>query len=80
MLGESARQEDKKETIVERADWLESGLSSSQARYLMVRAITRHLSSSTAWGEREKRRLFDELMGIDDAATRMFNTRGDFRD
>jgi hypothetical protein len=65
---------------MERADWLESGLGSSRARFLMVRAITRHLSSSPAWGGREKRRLYDELMGIDDSVTRMFNTRGDFRD
>jgi hypothetical protein len=65
---------------MERADWLESGLSSGQARFLMVRAITRHVSGSPAWGEREMRRLYDELMGIDDSAVRMFNTRGGFRD
>jgi hypothetical protein len=37
-------------------------------------------NSSPAWGEREKRRLYDELMGIDDSATRMLDIRGDFRD
>jgi hypothetical protein len=29
---------------------------------------------------REMRRLYDELMGIDDSAVRMVNTRGGFRD
>jgi hypothetical protein len=56
---------------MERADWLEGGLDSAQARFLMMTAITHHRFSSPAWGEHEIRRLHAELTEIDASAARV---------
>jgi hypothetical protein len=40
---------------MERADWLEGGFDSAQARFLMLTAITHHQFRSRAAGEREIR-------------------------
>jgi hypothetical protein len=56
---------------MERADWLEGGLDSAQARFLMMTAITHHRFSSPAWGEHEIRRLHAELMEIDLSAAQV---------
>jgi hypothetical protein len=53
---------------MERADWLEGGIDSAQARFLMLTAITHHRFSSPAWGEHEIRRLHAELTEIDVSA------------
>ena len=53
---------------VERADWLEEGLDSAQAQFLMVTAITHHRFSSPLWGEDEVRKLHAELAEIASAA------------
>ena len=50
---------------MERADWLDGGLDSAAARFLMMTAITHHEFSSPTWGEREVRKLHAELAGID---------------
>src|SRR5580693_7352317 len=49
------------EAHMERADWLEGGFDSAQARFLMVTAITHHRFSSPAWGEHEIRSHHTEL-------------------
>ena len=64
---------------MESADWLEGGLGSAQARFLMMRAIANHTSSSAAWGECDMRRLYDELMAIDASMARILVSRGDAR-
>jgi hypothetical protein len=46
---------------MERTDWLDEGLSSADARFLMLTAITHHKFSSPAWGEHEVRKLHAEL-------------------
>jgi hypothetical protein len=56
---------------MERADWLEGGFDSAQARFLMVTAITHHRFSSPAWGEHEIRRLHAELTEIDVSAAQV---------
>jgi hypothetical protein len=53
---------------MERADWLEAGFDSAQARFLMTTAITHHRFDSPAWGEHEVRKLHDELAEIDRSA------------
>jgi hypothetical protein len=53
---------------MERADWLEGGFDSAQARFLMVTAITHHRFSSPAWGEHEVRKLHAELAEIEASA------------
>ncbi len=60
---------------MERADWLEGGFDSAQARFLMVTAITHHRFSSPAWGEHEIRRLHAELTEIDVSAARVLAPR-----
>ena len=35
---------------MERTDWLDEGLDSADARFLMLTAITHHQFSSPAWG------------------------------
>jgi hypothetical protein len=50
---------------MERTDWLDGGLDSSGARFLMLTAITHHRFTSPIWGEREVRKLHDELAEID---------------
>jgi hypothetical protein len=49
---------------MERADWLEDGVDSGDARFLMVTAITHHRFSSPIWGAREVRKLQAELAEI----------------
>ena len=50
---------------MERTDWLDDGLNSEDARFLMLTAITHHQFSSPNWGEHEVRKLHDELAEID---------------
>ena len=54
---------------MERTDWLDEGLSSADARFLMLTAITHHKFSSPAWGEHEVRKLHEELAEIDRLVT-----------
>ena len=49
---------------MERADWLDERVSSADARFLMVTAITHHRFSSPIWGAREVRKLQAELAEI----------------
>ena len=56
---------------MERADWLEAGFDTAQARFLMMTAITHHRFTSPAWGEDEIRRLHAELTEIDVAAAQV---------
>ena len=49
---------------MERADWLEEKVDASDARFLMVTAITHHKFSSPIWGAREVRKLQAELADI----------------
>ncbi len=53
---------------MERADWLDEGFDTAQARFLMVTAITHHEFSSSLWGEDEVCRLQAELAEIDTSA------------
>jgi hypothetical protein len=50
---------------MERTDWLDEGLDSAEARFLMLTAITHHRFSSPIWGEPEVRKLHAELAEID---------------
>jgi hypothetical protein len=50
---------------MEKTDWLNEGLNSADARFLMVTAITHHQFSSPIWGEHEVRKLHAELAEID---------------
>ena len=50
---------------MERTDWMDAGLDSADARFLMLTAITHHRFSSPAWGEHEVRKLHDELAEFD---------------
>jgi hypothetical protein len=50
---------------MERTDWLDEGLDSSDARFLMLTAITHHRFSSPIWGAREVRKLDAELAELD---------------
>jgi hypothetical protein len=54
---------------MERTDWLDEGLSSADARFLMLTAITHHKFSSPAWGEHEVRKLHAELAELDRVVT-----------
>ena len=49
---------------MEHADWLDGSVSSADARFLMVTAITHHRFSSPIWGAREVRKLQAELAEI----------------
>lgn len=49
---------------MERADWLQGRVSSADARFLMVTAITHHRFSAPIWGPREVRKLNAELAEI----------------
>jgi len=55
---------------MERTDWLDERLDSTDARFLMLTAITHHRFSSPIWGEREVRKLHAELAEIDLLAAR----------
>ena len=50
---------------MERTDWLDGGLDSATARFLMMTAITHHEFSSPSWGEHEVRKLHAELAELD---------------
>jgi hypothetical protein len=50
---------------MERTDWLDDGLDSTGARFLMLTAITHHRFTSPTWGEPEVRKLHAELAEID---------------
>jgi len=50
---------------MERTDWLDEGLNSADARFLMLTAITHHQFSSPMWGAHEVRKLYDELADLD---------------
>jgi hypothetical protein len=50
---------------MERTDWLDGGLDSAAARFLMMTAITHHEFSSPGWGEHEVRKLHAELAELD---------------
>ena len=54
---------------MERTDWLDGGLDSAAARFLMMTAITHHEFSSSTWGEHEVRKLHAELAELDVLAT-----------
>ena len=54
---------------MERTDWLDGGLDSAAARFLMITAITHHEFSSPAWGEHEVRKLHAELAELDRLVT-----------
>jgi hypothetical protein len=56
---------------MERADWLDGAFTPTEARFLMVTAITHHQVSSPSWGEHEVRKLHDELAEIEIAAIRL---------
>jgi hypothetical protein len=55
---------------MERTDWLDGRLDSTDARFLMLTAITHHQFSSPIWGEHEVRKLHAELAEIDLLAAR----------
>jgi hypothetical protein len=55
---------------MEKADWLNTGLGPTEARFLMLTAITHHRFSSPNWGESEVRKLDAELAEIDMQASR----------
>jgi hypothetical protein len=55
---------------MERTDWLDEGLDSADARFLMLTAITHHRFGSPIWGEHEVRKLHAELAEIDVLAAR----------
>jgi hypothetical protein len=55
---------------MEQTDWLDKGLNSTDARFLMLTAITHHRFSSPIWGEHEVRKLHAELAEIDLLASR----------
>jgi hypothetical protein len=59
---------------VERTDWLDGGVDSAQAQFLMVTAITHHRVSSHLWGEDEVRKLHAELAEIASAAEQQLTT------
>ena len=63
---------------MERADWLEAGYDSAQARFLMMTAITHHRFSSPTWGGDEIRRLHAELREIDHSAAQVLAARPGF--
>ena len=50
---------------MERADWLDAGVDSTQARFLMITAITHHRFSSPTWDEHAVRKLYAELAEIE---------------
>jgi hypothetical protein len=54
---------------MERTDWLDEGLSPTDARFLMLTAITHHKFSSPPWGEHEVRKLHAELAELDQLVT-----------
>jgi len=65
---------------MEHTDWMNAGLDSAGARFLMLTAITHHRFSSPAWGEHEVRKLHDELAEFDALATRTVSDHRAARD
>jgi hypothetical protein len=59
-----------READMERTDWIDEGLDATDARLLMVTAITHHRVSSPNWGVHEVRKLCAELAEIDALAIR----------
>jgi len=55
---------------MERTDWLDQGFGSTEARFLMLTAITHHYFDSPTWGQEEVRKLHLELAEIDLLTTR----------
>ncbi len=55
---------------MECTDWMNEGLDSASARFLMVTAITHHRFSSKVWDEHGVRKLHAELAEIDALAAR----------
>ena len=56
---------------MERADWLGGALDPTQARFLMITAITHHRFTSQIWGDDEVRKLHAELAEIELMAARL---------
>ena len=54
---------------MERTDWLDEVPNPTDARFLMLTAITHHTFSSPAWGEHEVRKLHTELAELDQLVT-----------
>ena len=50
---------------MERADWLDGAFNSTEARFLMITAITHHRVSSPIWGADEVRKLDAELAKLE---------------
>ena len=53
---------------MERTDWLDGAFTSTEARFLMITAITHHQVSSPIWGPDEVRKLHLELAEIEFSA------------
>jgi hypothetical protein len=58
------------EDAVEHTDWLTAGFDSTEARFLMLTAITHHRFGSRIWGARAVARLHAELAEIEAALKR----------
>jgi hypothetical protein len=56
---------------MERADWLDGAFSSTQARFLMITAITHHRVRSPIWGADEVLKLNAELAEIELSAMKL---------
>jgi hypothetical protein len=54
---------------MERTDWLDEGITPTDARFLMLTAITHHRFSSPIWGAHEVRKLHAELTELDRLVT-----------
>ena len=50
---------------MERTDWLDQGYEATEARFLMLTAITHHRFDAPIWGQDEVRKLHLELTEID---------------
>jgi hypothetical protein len=59
------RQEGMRQERMERTDWLDQDFDSSEARFLMLTAITHHRFNSPIWDEHEIFKLHVELTEID---------------
>lgn len=64
---------------MERTDWLDGRLDPTEARFLMLTAITHHEFSSPIWGEDEVRKLNAELAEIDRLAVRAIDEHNEPR-
>ncbi len=50
---------------MERLDWIDAGFDATQARFLMLTAITHHRFGARIWGESEVLKLYAELREIE---------------